>query len=32
MLLARGEREMASGICHRLDSVLAESDLLLAQD
>jgi hypothetical protein len=31
-LLARGEKEIASGIGHSLDSVLAEADDLLAED
>lgn len=31
-LLARGEREIASGVGHDLDSVLAEADKLLAEE
>lgn len=31
-LLARGEEEIASGIGHRLESVLAEADKLLEED
>jgi prevent-host-death family protein len=31
LLLARGEKEMASGIGHWLDSVLAEADILGAE-
>jgi prevent-host-death family protein len=31
-LLARGEKEIASGIGHSLNSVLAEADDLLAED
>jgi prevent-host-death family protein len=31
-LLARGEKEIASGVGHDLDSVLAEADKLLAED
>jgi prevent-host-death family protein len=30
ILLARGEKEIASGVGHELDSVLAEADNLLA--
>jgi prevent-host-death family protein len=32
LLLARGEKEIASGIGHDLDSVLAEADKLLAEE
>jgi prevent-host-death family protein len=32
ILLARGEQEIAAGIGHRLESVLAEADELLAAD
>ncbi len=32
LLLARGETEIASGVGHDLDSVLAEADQLLAKD
>lgn len=32
LLLARGEKEIASGIGHSLDSVLADADVLLADD
>jgi prevent-host-death family protein len=32
LLLARGEKEIASGIGHDLDSVLAEADKLLAKE
>jgi PHD/YefM family antitoxin component YafN of YafNO toxin-antitoxin module len=32
ILLARGEREIASGMGHSLDSVLAEADKLLAEE
>jgi prevent-host-death family protein len=32
ILLARGEREIANGAGHDLDSVLAEADKLLAAD
>jgi prevent-host-death family protein len=32
LLLARGEREIASGVGHDLDSVLAEADRLLAEE
>jgi prevent-host-death family protein len=32
ILLARGEKEIASGIGHGLDTVLAEADKLLAED
>jgi len=31
LLLARGEKEIASGVGHELDSVLAEADILLAE-
>jgi len=31
MLLARGEKEIASGVGHELDSVLAEADNLLTE-
>ena len=31
-LLARGEREIATGVGHGLDEVLAEADDLLAED
>jgi prevent-host-death family protein len=31
-LLARGEEEIASGVGHSLASVLAEADMLLAED
>lgn len=31
LLLARGEREIAAGIGHRLDQVLAEADSLLSR-
>jgi prevent-host-death family protein len=31
LLLARGEKEIASGVGHDLDSVLAEADILLAK-
>ena len=31
-LLARGDREIAAGEGHSLDSVLAEADALLAED
>ena len=32
LLLARGEQEIASGIGHTLDSVLAEADAILSDD
>ena len=32
LLLARGEKEIASGAGHSLDSVLAEADKLLAEE
>jgi prevent-host-death family protein len=32
ILLARGDKEIASGVSHSLDSVLAEADKLLATD
>jgi prevent-host-death family protein len=32
LLLAQGEKEIASGVGHDLDSVLAEADKLLAED
>jgi prevent-host-death family protein len=32
LLLARGEKEIASGVGHSLESVLAEADELLADD
>jgi prevent-host-death family protein len=32
LLLARGEKEIASGIGHTLDSVLAEADALLLDE
>jgi prevent-host-death family protein len=32
ILLARGEKEIASGIGHSLESVLAEADKLLAEE
>jgi prevent-host-death family protein len=32
ILLARGEREIASGISHSLDDVLAEADKLLTEE
>ncbi len=31
LLLARGEKEIASGVGHELESVLAEADILLAE-
>jgi prevent-host-death family protein len=31
LLLARGEKEIASGVGHELDRVLAEADVLLAE-
>jgi len=31
LLLVRGENEIASGVGHELDSVLAEADILLAE-
>jgi prevent-host-death family protein len=32
LLLARGEQEIASGIGHTLDSVLAEADAIVSED
>jgi prevent-host-death family protein len=32
LLLARGEQEIASGVGHALDSVLAEADVLLSDN
>jgi prevent-host-death family protein len=32
LLLARGEREIAAGVAHSLDDVLAEADALLSED
>jgi prevent-host-death family protein len=32
LLLAHGEREIASGVAHSLDDVLAEADALLSED
>ena len=32
LLLAQGEKEIASGVGHDLDSVLAEADKLLAEE
>jgi prevent-host-death family protein len=32
LLLARGEQEIASGVGHTLDSVLAEADAILSDD
>jgi prevent-host-death family protein len=32
LLLARGEQEIASGVGHTLESVMAEADALLAPD
>jgi prevent-host-death family protein len=32
LLLARGEREIAAGVGHSLDDVLAEADALLSED
>jgi prevent-host-death family protein len=32
LLLARGEQEIAGGIGHTLDSVLAEADAILSED
>jgi prevent-host-death family protein len=31
LLLARGEQEIASGVGHKLESVMAEADALLAE-
>jgi prevent-host-death family protein len=32
LLLARGEKEIAAGVGHALDDVMAEADLLLAEE